>query len=257
MRQQSAVQLQVRGFALGGPKPAICLPLVGGTRAKVIEEAQALEALQPDLLEWRIDGFEQVENIDECLSLLTEMRAIIGDIPLIFTCRIDQEGGMRPISAEKRLELVCAAMESGEIDILDVELCNSREFIRTVRKRAAACGVKLILSYHNFTETPSEAFICSKLAVAREAGADIVKLAAMPQNQDDVLTLLRATLRARNELIAGPIVTMSMGEPGVLSRLAGGLYGSDVTFAVGMGVSAPGQIPISELKKGMALLYGD
>lgn len=257
MRKQSTVQLHIRGLILGGPRPAVCLPLVGGTRHKVAEEARALTALQPDLLEWRIDGFEQVENIDACLSLLKEMRTIIGDIPLIFTCRIDQEGGMQPISPEKRLELVCAAMKTGDVDILDIELCNPREFIDTVRKQAAESGVKLILSYHNFTETPSEAFICSKLAVAQEAGADIVKLAAMPHDQDDVLTLLRATLRARNEIIAGPIVTMSMGTPGVLSRLAGGLYGSDVTFAVGMGVSAPGQIPIGELKKGMALLYND
>lgn len=257
MRQQSKVQLQVRGLTIGGPKPAICLPLVGDTRAKVIEEAKALEALRPDLLEWRIDGYENVENIPDCLSLLKEMRTIIGDIPLIFTCRIDQEGGMRTIAREDRLNLVWAAMETGDVDILDVELCNDREFIDTVRKQAGKYDVKLVLSYHNFTETPSEPFIYSKLAAAQEAGADIAKLAAMPQNYDDVLTLLSATSKARNEVIEGPIVTMSMGVEGALSRLAGGLYGSDITFAVGMESSAPGQIPIEELKKGMELLYKD
>lgn len=255
MRQQSKVQINVRGLVLGGSKPAICLPLVGDSRIKVLEEAEALEGLRPDLLEWRIDGYENVEDIPDCLSLLKEMRTIIGDIPLIFTCRIDQEGGMRTIAREDRLNLVCAAMESGDIDILDVELCNGRDFIDSVKKQAVKCNVKLVLSYHNFTETPSEAFIYSKLAAAQEAGADIAKLAAMPQNYDDVLTLLRATLKARNEVIDGPIVTMSMGEEGGLSRLAGGLYGSDVTFAVGMRSSAPGQIPIEDLKMGMSLLY--
>lgn len=257
MRPQSKVQITLRGLTLGGPSPAICLPLVGGSRERVLEEARALEALAPDILEWRIDGYEQVTNIPDCLSLLKKMRVIIGDIPLILTCRIDEEGGMQAIARDDRLNLVCAAMETGDVDLIDVELCNDRQFIDTVREQAVKCGVKLILSYHNFTETPEESLICSKLAEAQTAGADVAKLAAMPKNYDDVLTLLRATSKARNELIDGPIVTMSMGAEGVLSRLAGGLYGSDITFAVGMGISAPGQIPIGELKKGMALLYGN
>lgn len=257
MRHQSKVQLQVRGLTLGGPRPAICLPLVGDTQAKVIEEAKALEALQPDLLEWRIDGYENVEDTTDCLVLLKDMRTIIGDIPLIFTCRIDQEGGMRPISREKRLNLVCSAMETGDVDLLDVELCNDREFIDTVKKTAKACDVKLILSYHNFTETPSKSFIYSKLVAAQDAGADIPKVAVMPKNHKDVLTLLSATYKARSEVIEGPIVTMSMGEEGALSRLAGGLYGADITFAVGMKSSAPGQIPIEDLKMGMSLLYNN
>ena len=89
------------------------------------------------------------------------------------------------------------------------------------------------------------------------AGADIAKVAVMPKNHNDVLTLLRASWAARKETVDCPIVTMSMGEEGVVSRLAGGLYGSDITFAVGMGISAPGQIPIAELRQGMAVLYRD
>jgi len=257
MRQQSKVQITIRGLVLGGPMPAVCLPLVGDSREKVVEEAKALITFEPDLLEWRIDGYEQVESIPDSLALLREVRSIIGEIPLIFTCRIDEEGGMRVISRQDRLDLVCAAMETGDVDILDVELCNDRGFIAAVKEQSVKSGVKLILSHHNFTETPSEAFIYHKLAAAQEAGADIAKLAAMPQSEDDVLTLLGATLRARKEVVDGPIVTMSMGTTGVLSRLAGGLYGSDITFAVGMAASAPGQIPIGELKQGMALLYND
>ena len=77
----------------------------------------------------------------------------------------------------------------------------------------------------------------------------------MPKHYGDVLTLLSATNRARNETVRGPIVTMSMGPEGAVSRLAGGLFGSDITFAIGMQASAPGQIPIEELRKGMDLLY--
>ena len=255
MREQSELQVTVRGAIIGGSKPLICLPLVGDTRAKVLQEAEALVTLQPDLLEWRIDAYDKVENIEDCLSLLKEIRGVIGETPLIFTCRIDLEGGIKEISRENRLKLSSSAMETGDIDIIDIELCNDKEFIAIIKSQAKQCGVSLILSYHNFKETPSEAFIYSKLVEAQEAGAEISKVAVMPKNYNDVLTLLSATNKARNEIVRGPMVTMSMGPEGAVSRLAGGLFGSDITFAIGMQASAPGQIPIKELKNGMALLY--
>ncbi len=255
MRQQSRVQVVVRGAVIGGPRPLICLPLIGKSKTKVLEEATALSALRPDLLEWRIDGFEQAKKKEESVSTLLELRRCIGDIPLLFTCRIDKEGGLQKIAQDERLHLYSAAMASGDVDIVDVELCNGPEFIQTIREAAQANNVKLILSYHNFKETPRESFIYAKLAAAQNAGADIVKLAVMPKNYGDVLTLLSATNRARNEIIQGPIVAMSMGAKGAVSRLAGGLFGSDITFAVGLHSSAPGQIPIDELRRAMDVLY--
>ncbi len=255
MRQQSILQVVVRGAVIGGPRPLICLPLVGDTRGTVLHEAKELAALRPDLLEWRADGCELVENREACLSLLQELRGCIGDIPLIFTCRIDLEGGMTKIAREQRLELFVAAMATGNVDIVDVELCNGPQFIQAIKERAQANNVKLILSYHNFTETPSEPFLYAKLVEAQNAGADIAKLAAMPNNYGDVLTLLSATNKARNEIIQCPMVTISMGAEGAISRLAGGLFGSDITFAVGLQSSAPGQIPLQALAGVMEVLY--
>ena len=255
MRQQSKVQVVVRGTTIGGSRPLICLPLVGQTGIRILHEAKELIALQPDLLEWRIDAYDKVENADTCLSLLQELRECVGNIPLIFTCRIDLEGGIKKIAQEKRLDLYTAVMQSGNVDLVDVELCNGQEFVHAIKEQALANNVKLILSHHNFKETPSEQFICAKLVEAQTAGADIAKLAAMPKNYGDVLTLLVATNRARNGIIQGPMVTMSMGLEGAVSRLAGGLFGSDITFAIGLQASAPGQIPIKELTNAMDVLY--
>ena len=255
MRPQSKIQVKVRNAVIGGPLPLVCLPLVGASRAKVLEEAEALVKLEPDLLEWRIDGYEQVEDIDDCLVLLQELRGIIGDTVLIFTCRIDLEGGMKSISRASRLTLNSAVIESGNVDIIDIELCNDQEFIDTVKGLAQKNDVRLILSYHNFEQTPGEDLIYAKLLEAQTAGADISKFAAMPHNYGDVLTLLNATHKARNGAVQVPIVAMSMGPEGAVTRVAGGLFGSDITFAIGMQASAPGQIPIAKLKRGMALLY--
>jgi 3-dehydroquinate dehydratase-1 len=256
MRQQSKKQLQIRGVLIGGTHPLICLPLVAGTKEELIGQASILVELAPDLLEWRVDGFTGVEDVTKSLAALSELRSIIGEIPLIFTCRIDQEGGMRIISQEKRLELIVAAIASGHIDLVDIELCNGQEFIDAVKMHTQARHVALILSYHNFKETPDETFIYDKLLAAYEAGADIPKLAVMPKDYADVLTLFNATNRARNSAIEAPLVTMSMGVQGAVTRLAGGLFGSDITFAVGKASSAPGQIPIAEMRSGMAVLFG-
>jgi 3-dehydroquinate dehydratase-1 len=230
---------------------------VAESGAELIDQAAGLAALKPDLIEWRADGFGAVEDVAACLSALGELRRTIGEIPLIFTCRIDQEGGMRTLAQGKRLEVIVAAITSGTIDLVDIELCNGPEFIDAVRKHTQAHRVALILSYHNFKETPDETFICNKLLAAWQAGADIPKLAVMPKDYGDVLILLGATNKARNSAIDSPLVTMSMGEQGAISRLAGGLFGSDITFAIGRAASAPGQIPIAQLRTGMAILFGD
>lgn len=255
MRQQSEIQVTVRDALIGGPLPLVCLPLVGDTRSKVLQEAEALVKLEPDLLEWRIDGYERVEDVVDCLSLLKEMRIIIGATALIFTCRIDVEGGMTKLSRDTRLNLNSEAIKSGDIDIIDIELCNDRQFIDTIKAQTQKHGVKLILSYHDFAETPSEHFIYAKLVEAQSTGADISKFAAMPQNYGDVLRLFNATQKARSEAVQVPIVAMSMGPMGAVSRIAGGLFGSDITFGIGMQASAPGQIPIKELRSGLKLLY--
>jgi len=255
MRQQSKVVVPVRNVVIGGEKPLVCLPLVAKTTTELLAEAELLVSLQPDLLEWRIDGFAQVGDVDSCLDAQKKLRAAIGDIPLIYTCRIDLEGGMAKIDQDSRRALIEAAMAAGGIDLVDIELCNEDDFIAAIRTKATECNVKLILSYHNFTETPDENFIVSKLEAQCKAGADIAKLAVMPKNYTDVLTLLNATNRARNTSVEVPIVTMSMGPEGQITRLAGGLFGSDITFAVGKNASAPGQIPIGAMREAMAIFY--
>ncbi len=256
MRQQSTVQVKVRDTVIGGERPLICLPVVGETREQILLETAELVARKPDLLEWRIDAFEQVGDSEASLLCLQEIREIAGNIPILFTCRIQSEGGLRKIDQTKRLELYCAAMDSGWVDIVDIELCNESDFMAAVKEKAAATNVKLILSYHNFQETPAESFIYTKLVEARLQGADISKIAVMPKNYGDVLILFSAANAVRSEeAVRGPIVAISMGHQGIISRIAGGLFGSDITFGRGVQASAPGQISIEVLKSVQSLLY--
>jgi len=255
MRQQSKVTIDVRGVVIGGKDPRICLPLVAAELEDLLMEAKELVEKSPDILEWRVDAFKMLPDLDACLDALQQLRKEIGDIPLLFTCRSKREGGMQKIAQEKRQALILAAMATGTVDLVDVELDNDDTFLDAVIAGAKKSDVKVILSHHNFTETPAESFICDVLTRAQKRGADIAKIAVMPNCYGDVLTLLNATNTSRIGNIRVPMITISMGDEGGVSRLAGGLFGSDVTFAAGRESSAPGQHAIEKLRKGMALLY--
>lgn len=255
MRLQSKQIIEVRGKKIGAAYPLICLPLVAKEKTSLLNQAEELIPLAPDLIEWRIDSFDYAEDIDFCLQTLADLRAKIPSFPLILTCRIDIEGGIQKISPKKRLELIKTAIQTGIPDIVDIELCNNSQFVSTILNAAARYGIKVILSFHDFEKTPQETVIINRLVRAQEMGAHIAKAAVMPNSQRDVLVLLNATLKARTEALQIPIITMSMGKLGIVTRIAGGLFGSDITFAAGKEASSPGQIPIGKLRTAMATMY--
>lgn len=248
MRPQSKKPVLIRGKVLGGQSPLVCLPLVAVDKDSLIEQARINAALEPDVLEWRVDGFEKAECLEEMTDALQALRNEIGEIPLIFTCRYVKEGGIREISQDVRKDIIFAALNSKNVDIVDFEISNGEEFVAKIKEGVAAAGARLILSYHNFQITPIEEIIYNKLLEAAKLGADIAKLAVMPKDYRDVLRLLNATLRVREEALDIPLITMAMGEIGKITRIAGGFFGSDLTFAVGKESSAPGQVPVADLR---------
>lgn len=255
MRIESKKKVSVGEVVIGGPRPLVCIPLVGRKPSGVLSQANELAALKPDLIEWRIDALEGLGEKVDWLELLGEISTTCASIPLIFTCRSHLEGGFQELAPGVRQVLIEKAMASGLVDIVDIEMCNKDAFIDEIRQTAKEFGTHLIFSHHNFTSTPSENFLVEQLVKAESLGADIGKVAVMPTCYSDVLTLLQASLRARSGPVSIPLVTISMGEPGVVSRVAGGLFGSDITFAAGSESSAPGQVAVRELRRSMELFY--
>ncbi len=249
MRPTSRKTVRVRSKEIGGRYPLVCLPLVAEDEASLILQAREIILQRPDIIEWRADCFSAAPSCRAVAGTLTELRQVIGGIPLIFTCRSVEEGGFREISLADREAMILAVLDTGEADLIDFEISNGRAAVEKVREMVKQRHSRLILSYHNFQATPDQPFMVKKLAEACELGADIAKLAVMPQNYQDVLNLLSATLEARNGPVDIPQITMAMAETGEISRIAGVLFGSDITFAIGCKSSAPGQIPVDDLKK--------
>ena len=85
--------------------------------------------------------------------------------------------------------------------------------------------------------------------------ADIPKIAVMPQNRKDVLTLLAATEEMATNYADRPIITMSMAGTGLISRLSGEVFGSCLTFGTAGNISAPGQIDALKLRSVLHILH--
>ncbi len=241
--------IQVGGRPVAGGKvPLVCTPLVGETREAVLGEAAAVAARGPDLIEWRVDFYEGIGRTDEVVDLARSIKNLAGETPIIFTPRSVHEGGEpMPISARQVVDLHSAVCEARCCDFIDHELSNPPEDLRLLRKLSRDNGLGMIASHHDFEQTPPLDALFRKFLDAESSGADVAKVAVMPKSLEDVLTLLAATLKASREL-GIPLISMSMGAFGSLSRLFGWVFGSAVTFAVGKAPSAPGQVPIEDLR---------
>lgn len=111
------------------------------------------------------------------------------------------------------------------------------------------------MSNHDFHKTPAAQEIVLRLRKMQELGADIPKIALMPQNKTDVLTLLGATLEMQERYADRPIITMSMAKTGVISRLSGEVFGSAATFGAVQKASARGQISVTDLRTVLTILH--
>ena len=91
----------------------------------------------------------------------------------------------------------------------------------------------------------------------QQSGADILKIALMPQSKQDVLTVLAATLEMSEQHTDRPLITMSMAGTGVISRLAGEVFGSAITFGAASKTSAPGQIGVRQLADVLDIIHNN
>lgn len=253
MQTSRPITLQGQPIA-GGKFPLICTPLVGRTQEKLLAELALVLPKRPDVLEWRVDFFEQIGDAAAVIRAATAIKTAAGSIPLLFTRRSTLEGGEPiPLSEAQVIALYAQVCQSKAIDLIDYELANDAAHIAHVRQAAQANGIALVLSFHNFSYTPSLQTLLETFLRADQLGADVAKVAVMPRDLDDVLTLLRAT-RAASSKLRIPLISMAMGPLGAVTRLVGGVFGSALTFAVGAAASAPGQVPIEDLNTVLAVL---
>ena len=244
----------VRNVRIGEGIPKICVPIVGITENDIIEEIKKVMLLDVDLLEWRVDYYEHCFDAQKIVQTLKKIRCLTKETPIIFTFRTAKEGGTKEISAEEYKTILCAAIQSQQIDIVDIELFTNKDTVLSLLEKAKEYSIYTILSSHDFEKTPEEQEIIKRLCYMQELGSDITKIAVMPRNKKDVLTLLSATEKMQH-MADRPFITMSMSGIGSISRVTGEIFGSAITFGVGEKSSAPGQIESKKLKQVLKIIH--
>lgn len=242
------ITVKVKNIEIGQGMPKICIPVTGKNREEILKELELLQKLKPDLVEWRIDCYEDWRVEEKIREMLETINDKLNQIPLLFTFRTAREGGSSDISFADYVKLLKGAAKTGLVDLIDVEVFFQEKETVDLVEALKQEKVSIVGSNHHFDKTPSVEEMLGYLRKMDEYGADILKLAVMPKNKLDVCRLLETSVRISGESVK-PVVTMSMGKTGVLSRICGECTGSCITFAAGSRASAPGQIEAEKLRE--------
>jgi 3-dehydroquinate dehydratase-1 len=200
-----------------------------------LQETNVTKCLQilntVELAEIRIDLAKL--SIDDVQKIFSESKT-----PLIATCRPDN------YSDEERLILLKTAITAGA-KYVDIEIENNLQFTNELVDFAKKNNTVVIISYHNYENTPDSIELASIIATSFNLGADIAKIATMINETKDISRLLQ--LYDRND----QVVVLGMGEKGKITRIIAPFLGSPFTFASldDSSSTAPGQISLKHLKE--------
>lgn len=240
--------VKVRNIVLGEGLPKIAVPNVGVTEEEILASAKEIAAAKPDIMEWRIDYYEAgIKDNEKLIATAKALRDVVGELPILVTFRTKNEGGVLELGEDEYLDLVATVVTNRLGDAVDIELFHDEERVKDLVKQAHNYNVVVIMSNHDFEKVPAKDVIEFRLKKMTDLGADVPKLACMPHSADDVLTLLSATNDARKAL-STPIITMAMADLGKVSRIAGQVFGSCLSFGAVGKTSAPGQLSIEDLR---------
>jgi 3-dehydroquinate dehydratase-1 len=212
----------------------ICTVVTGSNRDEFLSNLEKIQDLS-NCIELRIDYIADLTKDDvKTIKDKTKKEAIV-------TCRSKAEGGIFTGSEDQRIEILQTAMDAG-FDHIDIELATleAHQFEKND-------DTKLIISYHNFTETPKYWKLHPIMNKMYKYEPDVVKIATKVKTDNDVHTLFRLIVDKDND---DQWIIVGMGDEGKITRVLSPILGSYLTYAATpFSESADGQIQLDELKK--------
>ncbi|MDV7480394.1 type I 3-dehydroquinate dehydratase [Acinetobacter baumannii] len=225
------------------------VPITAKTKEQALAQAQVIaNTADADLAEFRIDLLSFASDTKQVIALGHELKKILGNKPMIATIRTKSEGGQLEISDADYGKTYQAYLKNPFMDWLDVEMFRDQKVVSEIAQKAHQKKVLIVMSNHDFQKTPSQDEIEKRLLKQDQMGADVLKIAVMPKSKQDVFTLMNATLKVSQQTTK-PLLTMSMGQLGTISRVATANMGGSYSFGMIGQASAPGQIDVTKLKQ--------
>ncbi len=225
------------------------VPITAKTKEQALAQAQVIaNTADADLAEFRIDLLSFASDTKQVIALGHELKKILGNKSMIATIRTKNEGGQLEISDADYGKTYQAYLKNPFMDWLDVEMFRDQKVVSEIVQKAHQKKVLVVMSNHDFQKTPSQDEIEKRLLKQDQMGADVLKIAVMPKSKQDVFTLMNATLKVSQQT-PKPLLTMSMGQLGTISRVATANMGGSYSFGMIGQASAPGQIDVTKLKQ--------
>ena len=217
--------------------PRICVSIGHENIDDAVNVANAA-ALQADVLEIRLDCLVK-PNITPFIENLKT--------PLLFTNRPQWEGGKFIGEEAERIAFLLQAVAENAAYV-DLELLAQADSQQDMRTALQNSSTQLILSWHNFTETPSREELVGRVAMMQDNGADIGKIITTAHSSEDVLRVLQ--LQEIAAKLNFPLIAFCMGKPGVISRVATCGLGGYMTYCAvnEKEVTAPGQLSVTAIR---------
>ena len=247
--------LQVGNLTIQQGKPAIIVSTTGNDAESALKLArQAAQTPQVQVVELRVDKLDFATHVDKVTQLGQAMRRELKGKPLLLTLRTKEEGGSLSPDDASYIALYQQWLEAGFADLIDIEMRIGAQAVDQLVAQAHQHHVAVILSYHDFQATPDNADMLRRLTWQATHGADILKIAVMPKTPQDVSRLTDVTWQMRQRSDK-PLLTMSMGGLGAVTRVSGEVFGSNLTFGTLGEASAPGQLDVQALDQTLTTLH--
>jgi len=218
-------------------KIQICIPIAAENTSEAIRLIRKAEARGANLIELRLDYLNDLEGISQIVESTS--------LPIIATNRQYEQGGHRPQNEDQRVQAILDVAGQG-FRYVDIELTTAG--LNSVIGELKKMDAKLIVSFHDFKQTPNVTELKKIVESQMKIGADICKLVTTANTIDDGISCLLFTSKMSQK---GKVVCFAMGKMGILSRVLCPLFGAHFTYAsVEKGrETASGQLSISDLKR--------
>lgn len=228
------------------PTAGICVSIASEKTETALDIAKQAEELA-DIIEIRLDALEQ-PAIGPFIDGLSK--------PLLFTNRPDWEGGNYKGEEAERVSFLQEAILAGTA-FVDIELKTSHSLKQILFKAIDSTKTKLIISWHDFSGTPSSEKLSEILHQQRSSGAQVGKIVTMAEDYQEVLRVLNLQSEAAEHDF--PLIAFCMGKAGMMSRLATLKLGGFMTYAAPDtgNAAAPGQLPVSFIRQTLTRLTND
>lgn len=203
----------------------VCLSALGVENAQSQRDNWSYAEIRIDLVK---------PTSQQLIDLLADTK-----VSYIATCRPGND-----FNNQQSLEMLVLAAKNGA-DYVDIEIERDAADIAVLKdvcKNNPHC--KLIISYHNFDETPDLDTLDKVISKADSLGADCVKIACKSNSEYDNAKLLSLYVRDEN------IVAFGMGKIGAITRVASVKCGAPFTYVApdDGSCTAPGQLSLSKIK---------